>query len=201
MSKIAVVSLLLLSACVTTDRDGKPIAEETDRPDTPSRLERAHAQVNARIDKMKYQHGKTLLQTMQELIGLKELAFEPIADALPTADPRTRANLVYLLGFMGGNDAHQIIVNHLKDESEVVRYEAAAALMTLGDLSAVPVLITFMDSGDRRLRFKAHEVLSSTTRQDFGYDFNSADEGRYQAVGRWRAWWKSRRGEIIYGKQ
>ncbi|NRA96702.1 MAG: HEAT repeat domain-containing protein [Planctomycetes bacterium] len=200
MRKIAVVSLLLLSGCVTTDRHGNPIAEETGRPERPSRLGRAHAQVEARIDKMKYQHGKALLRTMQELIGLKELALEPIAKALPTADSRTRANLVYLLGFMGGNAAHQLIVSRLKDDSEVVRYEAAAALITLGDLSAVPVLITFMDSGNRRLRFKSHQVLRSNTRQDFGYDFNAASEGRSRAIARWRTWWGDQRGELIYGK-
>lgn len=201
MRKIAIIPLLLLSACVTTDRDGNPVAEEKERPEKQSRLERAHAQVNSRIDRMKYQYGKALLRTMQELIGLKELAFAPITKALPNVDSRTRANLVYVLGFLGGNEAHQIIVSHLKDQSEVVRYEAAAALMTLGDLSAVPVLITFMDSDNRRLRFKAHEVLRSTTRQDFGYDFNAEHDGRAKAIARWRSWWKNRRGEIIYGQK
>lgn len=196
---IAILPILMLASCVTVDQDGNPVAETRDKGPRKGRLERVHETVTARIEQMQFQHGKELLRTLQELIGMKELAFEPIVKALPEADSRTRANLIYVLGFMKGNNgAHRILAASLRDESEVVRFESAAALMSLGDWSAVPILISFMEKGDRRLRYKSHEVLRDSTRQDFGFDFNADDSSRAPALARWKEWWKGRREDIIY---
>ena len=199
MRKITVVTLFLLSACVTTYENGEPVAEREDRSNKQSRLERVHEQVAVRIERMKYQYDKELLGTVQELIGLEKLAIQPIRQALPDVDSRTRANLVYVLGFIGGSEARQLIHGHLSDPSEVVRYESAAALMQLGDWSAVPVLITFMESDSRRLRYKAHEILRLKTKQDFGYDFNADGSGRRESIEQWTSWWSGRRARLIYG--
>ena len=199
MAKIAIASLFLLSACVTSYENGQLVAEREDRSGKPSRLERVQEQVNSRIERLKYQYGKELLGTLQELIALEELAIEPIGQAFQTADSRTRANLVYVLGYIGGAAARKWVVAGLSDESEVVRYESAAALMQLGDWSAVPVLITFMDSDSRRLRYKAHEILRLKTKQDFGYDFNAETAGRADEVQQWKSWWSGRRDALIYG--
>ena len=58
MAKIAIASLFLLSACVTTYENGQLVAEREDRSGKPSRLERVQEQVNSRIERLKYQYGK-----------------------------------------------------------------------------------------------------------------------------------------------
>ena len=199
MGKFAIASLFLLSACVTTYENGQLVAEREDRSGKPSRLERVQEQVNSRIERLKYEHGKELLATLQELIALERLAIAPIGQALETADSRTRAHLIYVLGFIGGGEARQLVVARLSDQSEIVRYEAAAALMQIGDWSAVPVLIAFMDSDSRRLRYKAHEILRLKTKQDYGYDFNAEAASRNEAIQQWKSWWSDRRDQMIYG--
>jgi len=196
---IVVLPAFILISCVAVDQNGDRVAENDVRKPKQGRLERVHESVSARIEQMKFQHGKILLRTLQQLISVKELAYVPIVKAMPDADERTRANLIYVLGFMEGHtDAHRVLAGHLKDKSEVVRFESAAALMNLGDWSAVPILIGFMDSGSRRLRYKSHEVLRDSTRQDFGFDFDAEGNSRAPALAKWKAWWEDRREEIIY---
>jgi len=199
MTKFGVLflPLVLLSGCMTTTTG--PGAANSSKPKTTT-LERAQASVGQRLERMRYQHGNALLGAIQELIAFGELAVDPILEELPKTDPRTRANLVYVLGFIGGTSAHRATVGFLKDEDPGVRYEAAAALLAMADWSAVPVLISFLDVSDRHLRYKAFQVLKGTTRQDFGYHFDAALEERGPAIARWQSWWKNRRQELIYGK-
>lgn len=190
------ILLVGLSACVT----------ESDRPSTgkgesnKSPVEQVQETAAERIEKMKFQYGSDLLATMQGLIGLKDLARGPVVEALPNADPRTRANLLYVLGFIGGSDSHRAITPYLGDRDLMVRYEAAAALLQIGDWSSVPTLIEFLGNDDRRIRYKSFQILREKTRLDFGYDFNGAPHDREEALGRWKNWWQDRRREIIIGR-
>lgn len=188
--------LTLLAGCVTEG----PERETADR-DLPTPVEKAQSTVERRIQQMRYQQGRDLLATIQSIVAMKDLAREPVLAALPESDDRTRANLIYILGYLGGTGVHQTVSKYLRHGHAGVRYEAAAALLHMGDWSTVPVLINFMDSEDRLLRYKAFQALSEGTRQDFGYDFRAPDSEREQALGRWRSWWSTRRQEIIYGKR
>ncbi|MAE93837.1 MAG: hypothetical protein CL910_04190 [Deltaproteobacteria bacterium] len=193
---LLLVPIMLLSACVAVVEDGQASSDQPKK----TTLGRAQGVVQKRIDRLRFEYGKALLASIQEIISFKAIALEPIRATLPGADARTRANLIYALGYIGGTDAHRLVANFTKDESEVVRYESAAALMGMGDWSAVPVLIGFLENGNRRFRYKAWQVLQTSTRQKFGYDFDAVQTEREPALARWRSWWNNRRQEIIYGE-
>ena len=188
---------LLCTSCIT--ENAVEVEQASNQPKKTA-LEAAHERVARRVEQVRYQSGKDLLGTLQELVNYKELALGPIAEAMPTADARTKAHLIYVLGFLRSPEAHNMLVSSLRDKSEVVRYEAAAGLLSQGDMSAVPVLIGFMDSEDRRMRYKAFSSLTEATGEDFGYDFNSDPMNREEAIGRWENWWHGRRREIILGE-
>lgn len=191
-------SLLLLGACVT---EGSVDVDQEAASPRRTALEFAHQRVARRVAEVRYQSGKELLATLTELVGMKEVALQPILDALPAADPRTKANLLYVLSFLRNPEAHQALVQGLSDENTVVRYEAASGLLSQADLSAVPVLIGFLESEDRRLRYKAFVALSQATGEDCGFHFNGDAQERAAAVGRWREWWQDHRRQVILGSR
>jgi hypothetical protein len=185
----------VLTSCIT---EGDVEVRQSSGPKKTA-LEFAHGRVAERVAQVQYQSGNELLGTLQELVGYKEVALEPILKALPDADPRTRANLLYVLSFLRRPEAHAALSRSLADEHPVVRYEAASGLIGQGDLSSVPVLISFLESSDRRMRYKAFTALSQATGEEFGYDFNSDPVDQEEAIGLWRGWWTARRRAIILG--
>lgn len=194
---IAVLALLVLCcSCVT--EDPLPDAHDTSQRITP--VEEVHESVRGRIARVERSSGNTLLRELQALIGYKELARGPILEVIDEKDPRTQANLLYVLGYIGGADVYPVLSRYVSDSDPVVRYEAAAALLNMGDWSGIPVLIEFMDSPDRRMRYKAESVLKATTKKDFGYSFNAPPPERERAVGMWKSWWEDQRREMIYGQ-
>lgn len=192
---LALAAFLSLPGCVT-----EGAREDSARDSATPPVAQAHKAVTERIERMRFEYGKELLASVQALISLRELAKAPILEALPTTDARTRANLIYVLGYIGGPEAHASVRRHSADSDMAVRYEAAAALMQMGDWSSIPVLISFMESPDRRIRYKAFQVLRERTEQDFGYEFNAPEVQRAESVNRWKSWWDGRRREIIYGR-
>jgi hypothetical protein len=155
-SSLAPVLLALgaLSGCVTEGGRAGIVDESPKGP-----VEYAQDSIRQRLDRMRYLHGKELLAEMERIIATRELAIDPVIQALDGADPRMQANLLYMLGYIPASECRAAVVPYLKSQDESVRYEAAAALIQLGDMSAAPVLITLMESEDKRLRFKAFESL------------------------------------------
>jgi HEAT repeat protein len=137
---------------------------------------------------------------MEVIAGCKELAFRPIMEAMPNAEPGVRANLVYTLSLIGGGQAHALVSRQISDQSPVVRYEVAAALLQFKDWSGVPVLIGFLEAEDRRIRFKSFQALSAFAKQDFGYDFGAPEPERTAAVTRWKEWWTEKRSDLVFAR-
>ncbi len=186
--------LTLLVGCVT---EGGEVSTGKN-PEAKGPVEMAEDAVAKRLQRLRYVHGRELLAEVESIIAYKELALSPVLAALPESDSRTKATLLYILGYIPSPESHAAVSAHLKDRDEAVRYEAAAASLQLGDQSAVPTLVAFLDSEDKRLRYKAIEALKSSTKQDFGYDFNAPESERAAAIGRWQDWWSSRRSAMIY---
>jgi HEAT repeat protein len=196
LTTLAVLAALLASCITEGDVDvhrGASMPKQT-------ALEFAHKRVEDKVSKVQYQSGNELLKTLQDLVEYKEVAMVPIINALPTAESRTRANLLYVLSFLKRPESHDALVRSLADENPVVRYEAASGLIGQGDMSAIPVLIGFLESNDRRMRYKAFTALSQATGEEFGYDFNGDPDEQVQAIGRWRGWWTERRRALIMGQ-
>jgi hypothetical protein len=184
---------LFQTACVTEDGRAPRPEESAKGP-----VEYAQDSIRYRIERLPTLRGRDLLQEIERLIAARELALEPIRSALPEADARTQANLLYVLGYIQSPESHAAVLPYLRSPDESVRYEAAAALMQLGDLSAAPALIAFLESEDRRLRYKAFECLKAATHQDFGFEFQADADARAAAVMRWKRWWAEQRAAMIY---
>ncbi len=196
---LAMAALAVCGGCVSeTFRPDGGIMEEKQPSTGPSPVERVEARVRSKIEQMKIEQGGELVRTMQEIAAYRELALSPIAETLPNTDATQRANLVYVLGLIGGSEAHAIVGAQLRDKDPVVRYEAASSLLQFRDWSGVPVLIGFLGDQDRRMRYKAFQALKEFTKEDLGYDFAGSDEERAAAVGRWSKWWQRRRAELVY---
>jgi hypothetical protein len=197
---VLIVSLIAVSGCVSETRTltGELIQDRTCAPCEPTPVDQVETQVRKRIDHLRYEQGAELLKSIDTIAGCKELALRPIAEAMPRSDAGVRANLVYTLGLIGGSQAHQLVARQLSDESPVVRYEVAASLLQFKDWSGVPVLISFLEDDDRRIRFKSFQALSGFAHQDFGYEFGAPEPERAAAVDKWKTWWSQKRSDLIY---
>jgi HEAT repeat protein len=197
-----IVGLIVLTGCVSETRTmtGEVIEERPPIMGEKSPIEQVETQVRQRIENMRYESGTELLKTIETVAGCKELALRPIAEALPTVEPGVRANLVYTLSLIGGGKAHRMVASQISDQSPVVRYEVASALLQFKDWSGVPLLIGFLEAEDRRIRYKSFQALSSFAKQDFGYDFGAPEEERTAAVTRWKEWWADKRSDLVYDR-
>ena len=143
----SVLASCLLVGCVTeTSRDGvqepeskSPLDETASDP-----VEQVEDVVRRQIEGLATQSGRPLLRSVQTILAYKELARKPVLTALEDADDRTRAHLVYCLGYLGGTEVRAALVEHLGHPNPVVRFEAAAALTQQSDFAGVPVLLSLI---------------------------------------------------------
>jgi hypothetical protein len=70
------------------------------------------------------------------------------------------------------------------------RLEAAVEAAHRKDPSAVPALVTQLESDDPAVRFIAIHSLMEITGHDHGYDYAASEPDRRSAVDRWEAWVK-----------
>lgn len=179
-------SLVLFAGCADSPE------QSADSKATPSPVSNVEQQIRTRIEGLHRQQGAQLLASLEVLIKCGALARKPVIDGLSAPDPRVRASLVYVLGFIGGADGHAAVTARLTDADVGVRYEAAAALLQLGDVSGLAVLIELLASPDARVRYKSMEALAGVAGERFGYEFNAPAPSREAAILRIRAWWQER---------
>lgn len=199
---LLLASMITLSACQTTYiKNGQEVSEseildpESASSDKPLVHEK---RIESVINSVGYDRGPVLLRDLQWLAEQKTLAVPQVVAALERADARTKANLLYVLGFTRTPESTAALAAHLGSEVAVVRYEAAAGLLQHGDTTAVPVLVDFLENDDKRLRYKAIEALRGNTGRDFGYRFSAPEELRNVSVNRWRGWWKTEKERLMY---
>jgi hypothetical protein len=185
--------------CVTERRgaDGAIAADEV-ADDGKLPLDLAQDRVRAEIGDLPRLTGRHLLSAMDRIAAYRAIAIVPIAERIDDPDPFLRSHLVYVLGRIGGPDAHRLLASRIADTDPIVRFESAAALLDAGDLGGVPVLVKMLREPDRKLRYKSIEALKRFTKQDFGYDFAADEPQRERAVAQWDAWWTKTRAELIY---
>lgn len=196
---IPFVSLLLATACVSVDSSGAEIPKEDPYENRknvdPNEL--VGDRIAAVVEALPLQRGQKLLHAMQYLIAKKQLAVEPIVKALEGSDARTRANFLYVLGWINGAESRQALVDNLNYPDVAVRFEAAAGLLQHGDAGGTPHMIDLLESEDRQVRFKAIESLKASTGKEFGYVFAADGEARVLAVQKWRDWWRSEKSRLM----
>lgn len=195
------VASFSLGACTTTyKRDGQDIPAdfaEASLSETEA-VDINKERIDTAVKSIEFERGTALLQNLQWLIAQKDLAIPSLTERLPQGDLRTKANLLYVLGFTRTEESTAALVAHMNHKEDVVRYEAAAGLLNHGDTTAVPVLVDFLGSSDRRLRFKAIQILKQEIGQDFGYRFSADKESRQASIEQWRAWWNKQKKQLMY---
>ncbi len=194
---------VLTSACTTTyKQNGTEVSEayvnSVEEGENPSTLDIHDQKIATVIESVSFDRGSSLLRDLQWLIAQKELAEKPILEALPNVDDRTRANLLYVLGFLRSPDVLDTLRDNLGHRNPAVRFEAAAGLLQQGDLAAVPTMVSFLENDDRRFRYKAIQVLRESTGRDFGYSFSAPEELRNASVTQWKKWWGAEKKRLMF---
>jgi HEAT repeats len=194
--------VVLLGACQTTvTKGGVQLTEEEieqlEAVEDSEPMDFVSEKVKAVVENLDLRHGSGLLRDIQYLVSLKELAVDPVTEALPNVSARSRANLVYVLGFTKSPEAREAIVSALGDDDEIVRFEASAALMQQGDLSGIPRMIEYLDDKNPQYRYKAIQALRLATSRDFDYHFSASPEERAIALNRWQKWWQVEKNRLM----
>ena len=196
---IGLLALLFgfLVSCVAVDSQGRHLPDEPEEASIEDRVDVQKIQVESVIASIAVDRGPKLLRDLQWLIRMKGMATPIIVATLPDSTPQVRSNLLYVLGFDPSPESSTALKSYLGDPDDATRYEAAAALLHHGDYSATPILISFLESNNRHMRFKAVEVLRETTGREFGYSFSEAASLRADAVQRWKSWWEVEKRRLM----
>lgn len=193
---LTLLSGLLLS-CVATDSQGRVLPEPEEEAATAEPGDLQAMQIEAVIAGVSSDRGSKLLQNLQWLIQMRGIAVPHLVKALPEVSPRVRANLLYVLGFTSIDESAAALQSYLADADPITRYEAAAGLLNHGDFSSVPILMSFLESDDRHMRYKAIEVLRAGTGKEFGYAFSQPVSYRTEAVQKWKSWWANEKRRLM----
>jgi len=182
--------LVLLAACQSTSQKDGGV-------DTGRRNGIIDAEIDRRIAELRFQHGTDLLETMQRLSTMGEAAMPKIRAGAKSDDWLTRASLAWVMGATADRRYVGDLREMLADSVVGVRYEAAAALVELGDSAGFDVLVAGLGDGDIRNRYKCFESLKRATGQDFGYRHDAAPDARRAAVTRWLDWLEGLRSNAL----
>lgn len=170
-----------------------PAGEVADRPfraGTPAE----QARVAAAVDALATAEGDAFLARVRELVAAGELAVPALLDALGSPSVRVRSQAAYVLGVAKDRRTIDALVAAATlDASSVVRGEAAASLLSMGDPRGLAPLVDALEDPDPRLRVRAIDVLAESTGQRLGYEPDGPPSERTAAVRRWRAWLEARR--------
>jgi len=180
---LALLTLLVLtlglSACVTVESD------EGARPGADVVLE---LEIERRVAEIPYMHGVELVSNLERLAAIGQPAVPKLVKALRSDDQLSRASACWVLGVIGDRRNISAVRELLDDRETVVRYQAAASLVELGDNAGFPVLVDGLSDPSLQARYKCFETLRDITGQDFGYQHDGAPTVRNQAVVRWQEW-------------
>lgn len=177
---VATVLGLALCACTTTvDKAGV---------DAGTKNEIVESEVARTIADLRYLHGNELMDSMTKLKGMGEVAMPAIREGARSEDWLTRASLAWVMGESHDRRYIPDLTRLVGDKVVGVRYEAAAALVELGDNAGFAVLVDGLSDGEVRNRYKCFESLRLATGRDFGYQHDGSEASRTEAVARWKEW-------------
>lgn len=176
----ALAAACALSACQSSsNQEGVP---------TGQRNAIVQTEIDRRIAELRFLHGNELLQSMSRLVALGDVAAPAIREGSKSEDWLTRSSLAWVMGASSDRRYIPDLRAMLDDSVPGVRYEAAAALVELGDPNGFTVLVDGLSDGDIRNRYKCFESLRRATGQDFGYQHDSEPSARAGSVARWKDW-------------
>jgi hypothetical protein len=123
-----------------------------------------------------------------ELISYGEPAVPQMIANLDSEILDVQVMSAYCLGMIGDPRALPALSRASASPKEKLRYEAATAMLRLGDRRGFPIMIDGLADRDPLVRARAILVLKDRTGQTFGYKADDKPADRAAAVARWRAW-------------
>lgn len=143
------------------------------------------------VAEISYLHDEVLLSRLNSLASMGTDAVPALTEGASSEDWFVRSSCIWVLGAMGDRQNIPVIAGRLSDSTPVVRYEAAAALVKLGDSRGFRPLVEGLADDDLRNRYKCFRTLRQATGRDFGYRHDADPSERRLAVGRWLDWVES----------
>jgi len=128
-----------------------------------------------------------------QILARGEAAIPPLLDAAASPDPRVRGPAAYLLGVLKDRRTLPTLATLAEsDPVASVRYEAAAALLSMLDPRGFAPLVAGLSDPDARLRHTCIDVLADAARERWGYEADGPPPERAAAIRRWEAWLEQR---------
>ena len=146
------------------------------------------AEVERLVARIGLETGEALLALDAKILQFWEPGVPPLLRALSSADARTRSQAAYLLGAMKDRRTIDALATASTDPAPVVKYEAGAALLELGEIRGAEVLIGGLADPDARLRAKSIDVLAANAGTRFGYEPDDRPSDRDESIRRWKTW-------------
>jgi len=157
-------------------------------------------QIEDRANRLPWVHGIERVELIQWFAGIGEPAYPTLLDL--ARDPRTDVAGAALAALGATRDAR--LVQHLralpapKGEGSVdLELERARTLLRLGDWEAIPDLILGLRDERPITRALCAQALYEATRERFDFDPRGEPEAREASIGRWEAWYRSRRTDPL----
>jgi hypothetical protein len=151
-------------------------------------------QIDEQADRLPWTHGVERIELIRWFATVGEPAYPKLLEL--AADPRPDVAGSALAALGSTNDSRLVEPIRALTWSyrlpRPVQLERARALVRLGDWSEVPTLIEGLEDEDVYVRALCSKTLFDLTRERFGYDPNSTQLEREQAVERWWGWWRAR---------
>jgi hypothetical protein len=193
---LAVCAAGMLVAC---QNDGRDVTDDPP-PIAPSGIERVEDRpyyegppgMAARIEDLLTQSitadEKERLGLGRRIIAHGEPALPVLLRGLEGPEPERRRFSAYLLGLTRDPRPLRELDALRGDPDEELRFEAATAMIRIGDRRGFTTLIDGLGHGDPLLRRRSIGMLRAATGETFGYRHDDHADERRAAVARWRAW-------------
>lgn len=193
---VAAAALVPLSGCTSPrttapqDDVGRLKPPREGQGDRPFRLTTPQVQQDIR-DLMERVPGATPSQWNQiarKLAAYGEPAVPQLVANLRSSEESVQTISAYVLGVIRDPRTLDALHRATIEANRNVRYEAATAMLRMGDRRGLPTMIDGLEHPDPLIRARAILVLKERTGETFGYRADDRPADRAAAVARWRAW-------------
>lgn len=193
---LALCAALMLAGC---RNDGRNVTDDPP-PVAPSGIERLENRpyyegpegMGARIEGLLSQaveaEDKERLELGRRIIAHGEPALPVLLRGLEGPEIERRRISAYLLGLARDPRPLADLDVLRSDPDEELRFEAATAMIRIGDRRGFTTMIDGLEHEDPRMRRRSGGMLRSATGETFGYRHDDHADERRAAVARWRAW-------------
>jgi hypothetical protein len=199
---LAVSSLLCTGCTTTSNRTSDGLRGAQSEWLQPSAL--LAQQIEDESTRLPWTHDLERVEQIRWFVSVGEPAYAKLLTL--ATDPRDDVAAAAIAALGGTGDRR--LVPHLRalpwaaagsaeaaGRSRSLELERARALVSLGDWTALPVLIDGLRDEKLYTRTLCLQVLQRTTRQTLGFDPKGEPDRREEAVLRWEGWWRTRSGE------